>query len=296
MKKSIYYFDQAIELDSMYALAYAGLADAYYFMSNWGFYPKNDGFTKAKEFAQKSLSLNNNTAEAHATLGKILAFREWKWKTAEKEIKLAISLNHNSVTAHQYYYELLEVFGKIIEAREQINMAIELSPYDSAIRNLSAGCYFRSSNYANAIEESKKGLDLANESVLIFHLRLKIILSYLNLGRGQEAIENIKMLITTDPLIENNEFLNKMYQESGINTVLYWFVDWILINKQGAYNRNVAKVYALIGDSQNALKYLEKGYEIKESGLHFIIYYPNFDFIKTEPRFIALLEKMNLAD
>ena len=132
---SIYYFNKALELDSSYALAYSGLADAYFIMAWWGFIPKNIGFDKGKEFAKKSLSINNNLGEAHATLGGIITWQEWNWKEAEKELKQAISLNPNNATIHQYYSELLNILGRNKEAREQINLALELNPY-SVIMNV----------------------------------------------------------------------------------------------------------------------------------------------------------------
>jgi tetratricopeptide (TPR) repeat protein len=112
LQKSIEYFQQAIALDPNYALAFAGLADAYSLLANFGGAPPPEAKPKAREAALKALSLDNDLAEAHAALGGILDDYDHNFAGAEREYKRAIELNPNYATAHQWYGELLARLGK----------------------------------------------------------------------------------------------------------------------------------------------------------------------------------------
>jgi TolB-like protein len=288
---SIYYYKKALELDSIYALAYAGLADSYFIKAWRGWIEKNEGLEKGKEFAQKALTINNNIAEAHATLGGIKTYYEWKWKEAESELKLAISLNPNDAVSHQYYSELLDILGRNEEAREQIDLALELNPYSSIMNSLSALYYYNSNDYYKSIDAHKRAKHLANSNN--DYDKLHLIRCFLNLGKNKEALELIKDVIS----IDNHQLLDKILMESGIKGVINWFIDYILVNKQNSdLNFHIARFYSLIGDSQNALKYLEYFFEEGHITLPRINNSSEFSFIRTEPRFIALLNKMNLVD
>ncbi len=296
LNKSIYYFNQALELDSDYALVYAGLADTYFIMAWWGWLPKNNGLTKGKEFAQKALSIDNTIAEAHATLGGIIAWDEWKWKEAEREFKMAISLKPNYATAHQYYYELLTVLGRNKEAQNQINIALELNPYSLMINRQSAYSYYNNLDYKKAVEGFHKAIDLEiGHDMLIRSDSLAIIKCYIKLGWNELAKESIKNFTSTDPSIDYN-VLDEIFIKSGIDGLMNWFVNWLLLNKSEKYigNRTIASFYAVTGDSQNALRYLEKAFKDGGIGLPFINGNPDFNSIRTEPRFIALQKKMGL--
>ena len=291
LNKSIYYFNKAVELDSTYALVFAGLADSYFIMAFWGWIEKNEGFTKGKEFAQKALAINNNIAEAHATLGGIKTYYEWNWKDAESELKLAISLSPNNATAHQYYAELLDILGGNKEAREQINLALKLNPHSYAMNLVSAICYYNSNDYYKAIEAYKRTIDIANSNNdLILGGKWAIMNCYLNLGRNKDALELLKDFIP----IDNHQLLDEIFKESGIKGVINWY---LLDNKQKrSHSYNIAMLYSFIGDSQNALKYLEYFFEDGHIILPRINNSSDFNAIKTEPRFVALLEKMGLED
>ena len=299
LNNSIYYFNKALELDSSYALAYSGLADTYFIMAWWGFIPKNIGFDKGKEFAQKALSINNNLGEAHATLGGIITWQEWNWKEAEKELKYAITLNPRNATIHQYYCELLNILGRNIEAREQINLALELNPYSVIMNRVSSFIYYNNFEFQKAIKGYQTTLDLADgNNIIIKNAKLSIICSYLNLDKNKEAIDQIKKFISIDPSYDDHELLDKIYNKSGIKGVVYWFIDWLLESKERKYRSKVtiAKLYSCIGDYQNTLKYLESASENKEMGIPGINNISDFKPIKNEPRFQAILKKMNLTD
>ncbi len=102
------------------------MADSYHIMAWYGWYQKEEGFEKGKQYAQKALSLNPDLPEANTALGSIATYHDMDWEFAEREILLALSLNPNYGTAHPFYYDLLDIPGRHEEAREHLNLAIKL--------------------------------------------------------------------------------------------------------------------------------------------------------------------------
>ena len=118
LKKAIDYFNQAIEKDPNYAAAYTGLADTYALSGDWeyGILSPEDAFPKAQTAATRALALDNNLAEAHASLAFVLDLHDWDWEAAEREYKRAIALNPGYATAHHWYAWHLIVMGRNSEA------------------------------------------------------------------------------------------------------------------------------------------------------------------------------------
>ena len=101
-----------------------------------GWLPPKEGYDRAKKLAERAIEIDSKLAEAHATLGCILCYGEWKWEEARKEFLLAINLNPNYATAHQYYSELLDILGENNEARKQIDIALSIDPFFRTMRSL----------------------------------------------------------------------------------------------------------------------------------------------------------------
>ena len=189
----------------------------------------------------------------------------------------------------------MDILGRNEEAREQINLALKLNPYSYMMNVESARIYYNSNDYYKAIEAYKRTIDVANSNndFIVFISKFSIMQCYLNLGMNKDAFELLKDFIP----IDNHQLLDKIFGESGIKGVINWYIDWILVIKQKrSDSHTIAVFYSFIGDSQNALKYLEYYFEGGYLELPRINNSSHFNAIKTEPRFIALLEKMNLVD
>ena len=186
INKSIDYFKQAIELDSTYAMAYAGLADSYYIMP---FYingkDRDSLFKLSKEYVEKALSIDKNNAQAHATFGSMLCYEDWNWKASEKELKLAIKLNPNYATAHQYYSELLQILGRTEEARIEMDKALELNPYSWIMHTNSAQFYLEEGLFEKAIIDANKAIELNKNKTRPYDI---IMSCYTYLGKDDEAL------------------------------------------------------------------------------------------------------------
>ena len=292
--KSMQSLEQAIELDTTYALAYAGLADVYVIMSWWGYFPREEGFEKGKTYVYKALSINSQLPEAHTALGGILTWYDWDWTGAEKELLQAISLNPNDANAYQYISELMNVLGRNKEAREYINLALELNPHSMMMYNLSGLYYYNEGYYEKAIEEAKKSLEISKSGWPL----LRLFRSNIRLGRDQEALKYLKEIVSIDSSIDSREVMDAIFLESCIEGIIEWYIQWLQKKESSDFfrsmNRNftIAVSYDLLGDSQQALTSLEKAFEAGESGLPYINTGPDFALLRDNPRFKAMLNQM----
>src|SRR6266851_2376072 len=158
--KGIEYFQQAIDKDPGYALAYAGLADSYSALGGgWQYLPPSDSFPKAQAAAMKALQLDDTLAEAHVALA-YAAFFDWDWPSAEREFKRAIELNPNSALSHNRYAVYLETRGRFNESMAEAQRAQELDPLSPEIVSGLGLVYLSTRRYDESIAQFQKALDL----------------------------------------------------------------------------------------------------------------------------------------
>lgn len=158
--KAIDYFNQAIALDSNYAEAYAGLADSYSLLANYGYWQAEDALPQAREAARKALSLDDAQAEAHASLGLIHMIQEKDYAAAETELQKALELNPSYASAHQWYSILLKNMGRHEEAQAQAELSVRLDPLSPVI-NANVGNYYRDSGqYQEALQRFEQALEV----------------------------------------------------------------------------------------------------------------------------------------
>ena len=158
--RSIEYFEKAIEIDPNYALAYAGLGDAYAILGENGFWLPEKAYPKAKAAVSKALEIDDKLAEARTCLAAIMRDYDWDFVGAGKEFKLAIELNPGYATAHQWYGELLSILGRHEEAIREIKIARDLDPLSPRI-SAEVGFYLISvRRYDQALEELNKALEV----------------------------------------------------------------------------------------------------------------------------------------
>ena len=133
LKTAIRYFEQAIEKDPHYAVAWAGIADSYSLLGEYGNIPRKELYPKARAAVNKALEIDDQLAEVHTSLASILMLSEWDWANSEKEFKLALELNPNYATAHHWYSQWFLNMGRLEESLRMISRAAELDPISQAI-------------------------------------------------------------------------------------------------------------------------------------------------------------------
>jgi TolB-like protein/Tfp pilus assembly protein PilF len=292
LNKSVEYFEKAIEVDPNYALAYAGLADTYYILAWYGLVPREEGYAKAKETVLRALDINPNLAEAHTVLGAVLLWDEWKWEEARKELQLAVELNPNFVTAHHYYSELLDILRQNDEARQQINLAIKLDPFFQMVHSGSGRIYYNERRFTESLVEYRK----VEELDPVFNVHWYIFNVYVNLGEDSLAVEELQKALLRDSLMpENMNFVKDVLYKSDMKGILNWVIDFELKDSEPS-PLSLATWYAMLDQREEALKWLEKALEEKIPSIVRINNNPDYDNLRSEPRFQAIIKKMGLSE
>ncbi len=294
INRSIEFFEKAIEIDSNYALAYAGLADSYNMHAAYENLPIIEAITKARAAAAKALELDESLAEAHTSMALVKEFSEWDWPGIEREFKRAIELNPNYATAHQWYGEYLALMGRPDEAVAEIQLAQKLDPL-SLIINVEAGrIYYFNRKFDLAIKQHQRTLDMdPNYPAARFFLSW----SYTQKGMCEEAIQEAKKALEISNYLigYNLGALGTAYGFCGMKEEANKVLTELLELSKSRYvsNTTFALMYAALGENDKALEWLEKA--IIEEGIRTGIKTdPRYDALRSDPRFKALLKKMNL--
>jgi serine/threonine protein kinase/tetratricopeptide (TPR) repeat protein len=165
------YFQQALQKDPNYTMAYYGLSEAYINISYWGNVPPKVAFPKAKAYAKKALEIDETNGEAHGALGFIHTIHDWNWKAAERELRQAIELCPNSAMTHMYYSFFLTNTERHKEAIIEAQCGRELDPVSSFINAFAGLAIFYDEQYERAIEELKMTLTMhPNHFIARYHL------------------------------------------------------------------------------------------------------------------------------
>jgi TolB-like protein/Tfp pilus assembly protein PilF len=290
LQLAISYFNQAIEKDQKYALAYAGLADAYVLLPQYTAGAPKDCIPKAKAAAQKALELDETLAEAHACLAESYITYDLDVSKSVKEFKRAIQLNPNYATAHQWYgYIALVVQGRFDEAIAEIKRALELDPLSLIINADLGAAYVSARRPDDAIDQLRRTLQLDPG----------FYYAHWNLGTALELNGSVESAITEyqkgrelndDPYILG--LLGHAYALSGRKDQALQILDQLAeLSKEryvGAYS--FAIVHLGLGDKEQALRWLEQSYRDRAgSDIGFIKVDPALDPLRGDPRFEKLV-------
>ena len=291
-KRSLDLFQKAIELDPNYALAYTGIADCYHLFAEYRMMPVNEGFAKARSAARKALEIDDALAEAHTSLGYILAFYDWDFKSAEKEFKRAIELNPNYSTAYQWYAEYLIAMGRFEEADGLIKKVLALDPLSPIIGTLSVGYLFTIDNCNKAIEEANKVIDINPEFGLVYGFQA---ICYFENGKRDEGIDAwIKSteLTGTRSETERSE-LREIWKNDGWEGFWNKWLKQIEANPQFhlAWDRAITNLY--LGEEEKAIDWLEKSLNNRERWIINIKYAPIYNSIRSKPRVQNIIRKID---
>jgi tetratricopeptide (TPR) repeat protein len=294
--KAIDYFQQAIEIDPEYALAYTGLADCYIVAPGFFLLLPNEVYPKAETAALKALEIDENLAEAYVSLGAINHQYRWDRSEAENLYKKAISINPNYATAHQWYGELLLALGRYDDALVELNKAQELDPFKPVINMLQGRIYFFMRDYDEAIVKYKAAIEL-HPNFQPNYLFLSRIYSQANMH--EEAIETAKKAINLSANLWAISRLGYTYGKAGdivkaqeqlkiINT----FSNQQLILNAGS----IAELYVGLGDYKKVFEWLEIAYENIDYSIMYLKVTPCYDSIRSDPRYLSLLKKIGFSE
>ncbi|HWO34367.1 MAG TPA: winged helix-turn-helix domain-containing protein [Candidatus Acidoferrum sp.] len=285
---AIAHFKHAIEKDPAWAMAYAGLADAYVLMGNplSGHSPK-ENLADAKEAAIKALDLDPSLAEAHFSLAQILEY-DWNWSEAEKEFKLALKLNTNYADAHLEHGRFVQALGRNDEALREMNYAMELDPFGLKTRVVVAYVTWASHQYDLALQQFKS---LGDDSGLVWTYREKQM--YPEALAALERWNSSHRSQRRDPYYLATAA--SIYGLEGRKQQAEKLIDELreVARRQYVSGFFFAEAYLGIGQKDQAVTWLERAYDEHDQWMVYIASYPGLDRLHSEPRFQALLRRMN---
>src|SRR6266516_4414146 len=261
IKQAIEHFQQSIERDPNFALGYVGLADSYTGLTFYNFVAPHEAMPKAKESAIKALTLDDTLAEAHTTLAHILINYDWNWSAAEKEFKRSIELKPDYATAHQWYaIHYLTAMGRLEEAVQEMKKALELEPASLVMNTFMGATLYHAGRYDEAIDQCRRTTQMdPNFAVAHWHLGLAYEQKRL-LGTATEEFKKAISLSGGSPLMK--AALGRAYAESrkmhDANEMLNELNE--LAKRQYASAYEIATIYVVLGDNEQAFQSLEKAY------------------------------------
>jgi TolB-like protein/Tfp pilus assembly protein PilF len=293
---AISYFNQALALDNNYALAYAGIADAYSVLHFFGANP-SETFPKSNAAARKALELDPTLARPHAVLGNNEMEYDWDFSGGESEFKRAIELDPSDATSHQWYGEKLNLLGRHKEAIAEINRAHELDPLSPVIARVLGGTLADAGQYDQGIAVCKK-LTEDNPTFAIAHDCLFYIYWYKHMyPQAVEEWSSYGRLSGSAVFMENAGALEHGFRAGGWPRGL---AEVIAVQenrrKNGGYVSafEIARFYADRGDKEKAFEWLDTAYRDHDSLLIGLTIYPQFNSIRSDPRFAELVAKVGL--
>jgi TolB-like protein/Tfp pilus assembly protein PilF/predicted Ser/Thr protein kinase len=293
LKKGIEYFNQAIEKDPGYALAYAGLADSYDVLPYYSVMTPKEAYPKARAAAMKALEIDESLAEAHTSLAHALWNYDWDWAGSERENKRSLELSPNYATGHQWYAWFLAAMGRHEEAVRESKRALEIDSLSLVINAHLGYAYYFGRRYDLCIDQTRKTIELDPGFALAHN---NSGLCYEQLGKFQDAIAEFQKALqfAEDPLasaylihtygrwgrrLEAQRELKKLLEAAKTKFVSPYFV---------------ATAYAGLGDKDRAFEWLETAYRERADWMTYLKVDPELDPLRSDPHFADLLRRVGL--
>jgi DNA-binding winged helix-turn-helix (wHTH) protein/TolB-like protein len=291
--KAIVYFQQAIELDRNYPLPYLGLARAYLPMALTSGLPSWEVMPKAKEAALRAVEIDPSIGEGHATIGLISFWYDWDWQAAKKQYLRALDLDPKSAEAHFGYAHLLSNSGRHEKALDEIKLSRELDPLSLVTNALEGQILFFAQHYDEALDRLRKTIDL-EPNFWLSHLFISRV--YSEKGMHAEAVAEAKRAGELSGNSQSDAYrayaLAKWGKLSEARAVLGELLK--LSTERYVPPYNIALAYNALGEREKALDYLEKGFAEKDVRMVFLKIEPQWNNLRSEPRFLDLLKRMRL--
>jgi serine/threonine protein kinase/tetratricopeptide (TPR) repeat protein len=290
-------FQKAINLDSVYAMAYAGLADAYTMRAYTTSGIDSELYEKASALTNKALDLDPSLAEAHTSLARLKYMHDWDWEGAEESFKRALELDPNSVNAHQHYGRLLTTLGRYDEAIAEIQKAQELDPRSADLAVPLFAILEKRGEFDEALRVLQSSLEMDKASQIVQRAVGKI---YLLKGDYDRVIELGNQYF---PNLNESDFawasmLATAYHRTGEEHKARRMLNHLkeLAAKDSKARYFLVMHYSELGRTDEAVAALEECLELHEERMAWTKDEPRFAGIKDDPRFHKILQKLNIPN
>jgi tetratricopeptide (TPR) repeat protein len=296
LRKAVSYFEQAIALDSNYALAHAGLAGALGPLGVLGYAPRDEVYLRMRAAATTAVTLDPTLPEAHVALGALFAHYEWNWSEGEKEFQRALDLNPNLPWAHLWYGHMLERVGRLEDALRHGARAQELDPITPVNLVAVGNTLLHMGEDERALIEFRKALELDSTSL---QARAGIAHVYEWRGEYEKAISEYRLSVQYSQGNPTSKAAlgYALARAGGTSEATHIFHELIAASQ----TRYVSPVYLAIicaglRDDTAALNWLDKAYDERSPALSSFVLDPRFKTLRAHPRFKMLLQKMGFPE
>jgi serine/threonine-protein kinase len=293
LMQAIDYFEKAITIDPAFASAYSRLAAAYTALIGWDVIPIHQGLSRARAAAERALEIDSKLPEAHAAMATVNSL-SWQWAAANEEFSRAIELDPgNGALREQRAMNYLLPMGRLKEAREEIQQAKMKGPLSPGIGVTLGRMYYCERDYERAIEQCRKTLDLHPKSWDAYFVLGSAFAQQKMFPDAIAAIESIHTSTDNGMVVS---LLGYVYGlRDRVNEARAALVQLDEMSKRKYVRRYYRSIiYLGLRNRSDALKYLEKSYEERDPSLIYLAVSPEWDGMREDPRFRALLEKIGL--
>jgi TolB-like protein/Tfp pilus assembly protein PilF/predicted Ser/Thr protein kinase len=291
--KAIEYFQQAIDKDPSYALAYAGLSESYPPLAVFGWFPAQEMMPKAQVAARRALELDPNLAEAYSGLALATLYHDWDWPNAQRYFQQAIAINPSYPTAHQWYSFYFAIQKNPDMAVAETKRAIDLDPFSLAANQQLGAIYYQARRYQEGAEQLRKTIDMDTNFPLA-HYQLGRV--YAAEGKYQEAVEEWKKYSDLSPGTFALGYLAYGYGRLGDRAQATRILEQLKLRSKTEFVSAIpfALVYMGLGDNEQALASLDQALQERASMLVFLNLDSVWDPIRSDVRFANLVRSVGL--
>ncbi|HLL77201.1 MAG TPA: tetratricopeptide repeat protein [Pyrinomonadaceae bacterium] len=294
VNKGIAYFQQAIGIDPSYALAYAGLSDAYRSLALGGEMLPSEFLPKAKAAAQRAIEIDDSLSEAHTALGVSIFWYEWDWNASESQYKRALVLNPNDANAHLFYAHLFSNTGRHAEALVEVKRARELDPLSPYVNALEGQFLIHAGRTDEALDRLRKTFEL-DPNFWMPHLYLSS--AYIEKGLYQEAVAEARKArqlsaALTLPVSLESYALAKSGKRGEARALLNELLK--LSTERFVPPSHIALAYNGLGEADEAIAWLRRGVEQRDPKMTFLKVEPKWNNLRSDPRFADLMRRVGL--
>jgi TolB-like protein/Tfp pilus assembly protein PilF/predicted Ser/Thr protein kinase len=289
-RAAIAHFQQAVEKDPNYAVAYAGLADCYVLLGVYGEIPNRDAYPLAKAAAVRALELDETLAEAHASLGRSIIAHDWDWAAARREFDRALQLNPNYATAYYWYSYYDMAMENLDEAARKMKRAVDLEPLSLNMNAEMGRVLLYQRQYDAAIEQERKTLQMDPDFGVARQL---LAMAYLYKGRFAEALETSSHVVETG---RHSFVMARAHLRLGNRPLAQKVAADMEARAKSRYvsANAIANAYIGLDDRERAFEWLEKAFQDRSLRPDFMRVDPVYDDLRADPRFRDLLRRAGL--
>lgn len=295
VNEAIRQFSEALKLDPGHALAHAGLAKCYGMLGWYGTISAHEAGEKASAAVQRGLQIDSSLAEVQCSLALVKFWYEWDWLAAEGAFRKALERSPNYAAAHQWYGTFLNAMGRFEEAETAYNRAVELDPKSVTVEKSFADIHLFRREYALAIERLRSVIE---HDPRLYSAHFDLGRAYLYSGKYCEAVSAFETAMELSGNLAGTAVLGCALAKAGRRAEAEAILDDLRnpASQRSVSDAGVALILASLGETVQALEWLEQAFERRCFWLVYLNVDPCYDSIRNEPRFSALIRRMSFPE